>query len=186
MIAIRDNYPLVRFRDGTVMSYDRRWLCSAVVRAAESAGYKKWWLTPHVAESVSRFLQQDFNENIVTVSRLEKAVRSVLQVIGYSDVASRFETPPPPVRLSLADLARRAGPGYELAFFGLLRRHLAATIDSPARELELYDARAGVKLLRNAKNWTPDCSLLLNDIVHTIRSGIATSRRAHELHVQIT
>ena len=35
MIALRDNYPLVRFQDGSVMNYDRAWLASAVVRAAE-------------------------------------------------------------------------------------------------------------------------------------------------------
>ena len=111
MIALRDNYPLVRFQDGSVMNYDRAWLASAVVRAAEVAGYKKWWLTTHVTESISSYLQQEFEENIVTISRLEKAVQSVLQVIGYSDVARCFETLPPPVTLSLPELARRAGTG---------------------------------------------------------------------------
>ena len=71
MIALRDNYPLVRFHDGTIMNYNRAWLSSAVVRAAESAGYKKWWLTAHVTESVSSFLMQDFDENTVSISRLE-------------------------------------------------------------------------------------------------------------------
>jgi uncharacterized protein YciW len=35
VIALRDNYPLVRFQDGSVMNYDRAWLASAVVRAAD-------------------------------------------------------------------------------------------------------------------------------------------------------
>ena len=58
------------------MNYDRAWLSSAVIRAAENAGYKKWWLTSHVTESISVFLKQEFDENTVTISRLERPFRA--------------------------------------------------------------------------------------------------------------
>lgn len=186
MIALRDNFPLVRFQDGSVMNYDRAWLSSAVVRAAESAGYKKWWLANHVTESISSFLQQDFDENIVTISRLEKAVQSVLQVIGYSDVARRFQTLPPPVKISLADLARRAGNGYELAFFDLLRSRLRAIPDSAAQQVELSDLHACVKLLRCAKVWRTDCAELTGEIVQFVRLELDQSKRREELHLRLS
>ena len=185
MIAIRDNFPLVRFQDGSVMNYDRAWLSSAVVRAAESAGYKKWWLTNHVTESISSFLQQDFDENIVTIPRLEKAVQSVLQVIGYSDVARCFQTLPPPVRISLSDLARRAGNGFELVFFELLRARLREIPDSPAQQVELGDLHACVKLLRSAKVWRSDCAELTGEIVQFVRSELDPSRRKEELNLRL-
>lgn len=168
------------------MNYDRGWLSSAVVRAAESAGYKKWWLTSHVTESVSSFLQQEFDGNIVTISRLEKAVRSVLNVIGYADVADCFQTLPPPVRVSLYDMARRAGTGYELVFFGLLRESLAEILDSPTQQVEFSGLHAGVKQLKNAKHWNRDCSRLTDEIVVFIRAEIAAANRSGQLQFQLT
>lgn len=186
MIALRDNFPLVRFQDGSVMNYDRNWLSSAVVRAAESAGYKKWWLTSHVTESVSSFLQQEFDENIVTISRLEKAVRSVLKVIGYADVANCFQTLPPPVRVSLFDMAKRSGTGYELVFFGLLRDRLVEILSSPAQLVEFSGLHACVKELKCAKHWNRDCSHLTDEIVVFIRAEIAAANRSGQLQFQLT
>ena len=80
------------------MPFERGWLAGTLARAAERAGYKKWWLAPHVTESVTNYLEQDFEESVVTVNRLEKAVQSVLQVIGYADVAGHFCAVPPPAR----------------------------------------------------------------------------------------
>ncbi len=186
MIALRDNMPLVRFTDGRVMNFERGWLSTALVRAAETAGYKKWWLADHVTESVTSFLQQDFDEHVVTICRLEKAVQSVLQVIGYSDVADHFRTMPPPERISLAELAREAGHGYELVFFELLRTRLRAVIASPALQVELCDLHRCVKMLRSAKNWRSDCSGLLGEIVAFVRGEIGLSQRANELHLQLS
>lgn len=186
MIALRDNLPLVRFGDGRVMNFERGWLSTALVRAAETAGYKKWWLADHVTESVTSYLQQDFDDHVVTICRLEKAVQSVLQVIGYSDVASHFRTMPPPVRISLADIARDAGHGYELVFFDLLRTRLRSAMAEPTQQVELCELHRCVKLLRSAKNWRRDCSGLMGEIVTFVRDEVTLSERANELHLQLS
>lgn len=186
MIAFKDNLPLVRFHDGHVMNFERAWLSRALVRAAEAAGYKKWWLADHVTESVTSYLEQDFNENIVTICRLERAVQSVLQVIGYSDVARFFHTMPPPVCISLAEIARDAGHGYELVFFELLRARLREAIASPTVQVELRELHRCVKLLRSAKNWRRDCSGLVGEIVTFVRGEIDMSKRAGELNLHLT
>ena len=82
------------------MPFERNWLAGSLAKAAENAGYKKWWLAPHVTESVTNYLEKDFDESVVTINRLEKAVQSVLQVIGYADVAGHFHAAPPPARQS--------------------------------------------------------------------------------------
>lgn len=186
MIALRDALPLVRFGDGNVMNFERGWLSSALLRAAESAGYKKWWLAEHVTESVTSYLEQDFREHVVTICRIEKAVQSVLQVIGYSDVAAHFRTLPPPVRISLSELARDAGDGYELLFFELLRARLRDVILSETQQVELCDLHRCVKLLRSAKNWRRDCSGLRGEIVSFVRGEIDLSHRAKDLHLQLS
>jgi hypothetical protein len=184
MIALRDGLPLVRFHDGSVINFERRWLVSALVRAAEAAGYKKWWLADHVTESVTSYLEQDFNEQVVTIPRIEKAVQSVLQVIGYSDIARFFRTMPPPVRISLEEIARDAGEGYELLFFELLRERLRKLIGSETEQVELCDLHPCVKRLRSAKNWRRDCSGLQGEIVSFIRGEL--SHRSQDLHLQLS
>ncbi len=186
MIAFRDNLPLVRFSDGKVIPFERHWLAASLARAAERAGYKKWWLAPHVTESVTNYLEQDFSESVVTIPRLEKAVQSVLQVIGYADVAGEFRASPPPARISLAEIAQDAGHGYELIFFDLLRARLKEALDSNAERLEICDAHHGVKLLRSAKNWRRDCSGLLDEIVGFVRGEIDSRPRRGELQMQLS
>jgi len=186
MIALRENLPLVRFDDGTVINFQRQWLSGALTHAAETAGYKNWWLADHVTESVTSFLEQDFAEHVVTICRLEKAVQSVLQVIGYSDVARFFRTSPPPVRLSLASVARDAGHGYELVFFELLRVRIRQILATPTRELELCDLHQCVKLLRSAKHWRRDCSGLRNEIVDFVRGEVDSSPQADSLTLQLS
>jgi len=184
MIALRDGLPLVRYPDGSVTLFDRRWLATALVRAAEAAGYKKWWLADHVTESVTSYLEQDFDEQVVTIPRLEKAVHSVLQVIGYSDVARFFRTMPAPVRISLEELARDAGEGYELLFFEILRSRLRELVGSEAEQVEFCDLHRCVKRLRSAKNWRSDCSGLQGEIVSFIRSELR--HRSKDFHLQLT
>ncbi len=183
MIALRDNLPLIRFIDGQVMAFERHWLALSLARAASQAGYEKWWLAPHVTESVTNYFEQDYDECTVSVSRLEKAVRSVLQVIGYDDVAIVFRASPPPARISLVELARDAGTGYELAFFDLLRARVREAVDARAERLEIIDAHHGVKLLRSAKTWRRDCSGLLDEIVGFLRDEIDCSNREMEMRL---
>jgi len=109
-----------------------------------------------------------------------------LQVIGYSDVARHFRTMPPPVRISLVEIAREAGEGYELLFFELLRSRLRGIIFSEARQVEICDLHRCVKLLRSAKNWRRDCSGLRGEIVSFVRGELGLSHRARDLTLQLS
>jgi hypothetical protein len=185
MIAFKNNLPVVRFEDGHVMEFDPRWLSESLGRAATRAGYPKWWLAEHVTETVAAYLRNDFDSPAVSPLQLSTAVQAVLQVIGYSDVATHFEPLPPPVRLSLADLAREAGAGYELMFFRLLQNHLRDIADSRSMHVELFDLAPCVKMLRSAKNWRSDCTGLRAEIVKFIREELDLSPRADELNLQL-
>lgn len=111
-------------------------------------------------------------------------MQSVLQVIGYADVAGHFHAQPPPARISLEELARDAGHGYELVFFDLLRTRLREALEAKPERLEICDAHNGVKMLRSAKNWRRDCTGLLDEIVGFVREEIGA--RDNELRLQLT
>jgi hypothetical protein len=186
MIAFKNNLPLVRFDDGQVIAFETSWLARGLTRAAAQAGYNRWWLAGHVAESVVAYLERDFTDNTVGLERLRTAVQSVLQVIGYADIADAFEPLPPPVRLSLAALAHEAGSGYELTFFHLLRDRLREIVNSNAVQAELRDLAPCVKMLRSAKIWRRDCTGLRTEIVRFVRGSIDESHRAAELQLELS
>lgn len=180
MIAFKDGLPLVEFDGGRVVAFERDWLLRSLVQAAQKAGYQKWWLAEHVAESVTAYLR-GCEENVVTVPRLAKSVQSVLQVIGYAEVANHFIPGPPMMRLSLHELACAAGNGFELAFFEMLARRIQEWMDIRANYFELLDLERCVKHLRSQKIWSRDCDALRFEIVAFVRKQIASSNPGREI-----
>lgn len=184
MIAIRDELPLVQFKDGQVAAFEREWLVRRLVEAADKAGYPQWWLAEHVAESVTSYLKHGFSENVVALPRLAQTVASALQVIGYAEIASHFDPGPPPVKISLFDLARNAGAGYELAFFELLGRAVERVLETQTTYFELFDLERCVKRLRAKKAWSRDCEALRAEIIAFLREQAGAAK--HNMVFSVT
>lgn len=177
MIALLDNLPLLRLTDGTTAPFEREWLLRSLHGAARKAGYPQWWLAEHVAESVTDFLRSRDQAPVMDASALARSVRQVLQVIGYSEIGRHFEVGRPLVKISLLDLARAAGTGYELAFFDLLGRRLQEAVLEEGGCFELFGLERCVKLLRSKKAWSRDCEALRDEIVSFTReqTGVAAA-----------
>jgi len=186
MIALADNLPLVRLPDRRAVRFERLWLERAVAEAAEGAGYHRWWLASHVAESVTSYLECEFEENIIASQCLRTLVASVLQVIGYPEVARAFRLPEPPLRISLDALAESAGAGYELAFFNTLDDTLRRILSGRAARVELCDLTECVKRLRRARAWRKDCAALRNEIVAHVRGQAERLRGKRALDLELT
>jgi hypothetical protein len=172
MIAFVDGLPVVRFPEGEVAAFREEWLTRALSDAARRAGYPEWWLAEHVARSVTEYLSGGFGENVLDVQRLAIAVREILEVIGYGDVGPHFRPEPPPVAISLLDLAREAGAGFELAFFDLLSQRLRHNLSKGARELRLHGLERCVKHLSTKRVWSRHCDALRVEIVSFVRDQI--------------
>ena len=183
MIALKDDLPLVEFDGGQLVAFQPDWLIRSLRRAAQKAGYPQWWLAEHVAESVTTYLLDGFEATSLSVSRLSAEVQNVLQVIGYAEVAAQFVPEAPPAQLSLNEVAREAGSGYELAFFEILARRLQELLTPKTSRLELRDLERCVKLLRSRKVWSRDCDSLRAEIVSFVRdqAGAASGKRTFML-----
>jgi hypothetical protein len=72
MIALRDNLPLVQLENGQAVAFERTWLLRALAQAARKAGYHQWWLAEHVAESVTTYLRDQREMNVLPSSGLRK------------------------------------------------------------------------------------------------------------------
>jgi hypothetical protein len=165
MIALPNDLPLIRLANGDAIPFDPEWLMHSLARAARRAGLAQWWLAPHVTASVTEYLRADHGAPMIEATRLEQAVQAVLQVIGYAEVGQHFAVGRPVLAISLVDLAREAGAGYELAFFDLLGRRLTAALDSRTPHFQLTGLEHCVKLLRARKAWSRDCEMLQTEIV---------------------
>src|SRR5256885_8171834 len=128
MVAFKEEFPYLRCDSGQLFEFDRDWLHAAINRAADQAGYPSWWLTEHVTESIAFYLHLRNDENVVAFKQLQETVQYVLKAIGYKEIIPYFTPAPPPISISLVDIAYEAGTGYELAFFDLLEKRLKTLI----------------------------------------------------------
>ena len=186
MIALADGLPLLELEDGEIVAFPRDWLLRGLIQAAARAGYQKWWLADHVTESVVTYLALQFEENVVTVPSLTTTVQSVLQVIGYAEIAPYFEPGLPGVRLSLVEMARQAGTGYELLFFQQLGGTLRKMLGAGATFFELVGLAPCVKQLRSRKTWSRDCEALQSEIVSFVRNQTCIAPAQREITVRLS
>ncbi len=182
MIALRDNLPLIELANGHAVAFEQDWLVRSLARAAHKAGYVNWWLAEHVAESVTEFLRGKDDLNILPVAVLSKAVCSALEVIGYREVARHFAPGRPRVRVSLVEMARTAGAGYELAFFDQLGRMIRDLVEAQECDFELLGLELCVKLLRGKKAWNRECDALRDEIISFTRQQTEVAAGQNEVN----
>jgi hypothetical protein len=175
MVAFKEEFPYLRCDSGQLFEFNRDWLHEAITRAADKAGYPSWWLTDHVTESITFYLRLRNDECVVALRQLSQTVRYVLKVIGYKEIIPHFMPSPPPVSVSLLDLAFEAGTGYELAFFDLLEKRVQALVQTGSEKLHLCSLSAAVKHLRGTKIWTRNCDPLREEIVCFIRDKLTAA-----------
>lgn len=181
MVAFKEEFPYLRCDSGQLFEFNRDWLHAAITRAADKAGYPSWWLTDHVTESIAFYLRLRTDESVVAFSQLSQTVRYVLKVIGYKEIVPHFSPAPPPISISLLEIAYEAGAGYELAFFDLLEKRISALVEAGSETLHLCSLAAAVKHLRGVKVWTRACDPLREEIVCFVRERLTATSEFERL-----
>jgi hypothetical protein len=176
VISLRDSLPLLRQSENEHCAIRQDWLCFCLRRAAEKAGYNRWWLAEHVTASVLYYLSRTYQNNVVTSQQLREFFLSALQAIGYAEIALRLDAIDPPFELSLSDLAEEAGPGYELAFFRLLKERIQPAFCDRASSLTLYGMQSCVRHLQSVKTWSRACSQFRSEIVNFVRAHLERAK----------
>jgi hypothetical protein len=186
MIALADGMPLVKLDGGRVVLFQRDWIVRALAKAAFKAGYQKWWMAEVSADALEFHLIHHLDANAITVPQLAKVIGDLLQVTGYAEVALFFDPGLPGEQLNLAELAREAGSGYELAFFNRLRDRLQSLIGAGTTEVDLVGLSSCVKQLRARKSWNSGCNDLQEEIVSFVRTQtLAAPAAKREICVQM-
>ncbi len=185
MIALRDFLPFLRQGANEQCSIRHEWLCSCLYRAAEKAGYSRWWLAEHVAATVLTYLSRTYEKNVIAESELRAVILAALQAIGYAEVALRLDAVAPPFELSLSQVAEEAGPGYELAFFQLLQDRIQSALSEGWSNISVHGLQSCVRQLQSAKTWSRECSRLRSEIVNFLRGHLQRAGLKNEIILTI-
>jgi len=168
MICLASHLPLLRVGRHDISHYEVHWLEKVLERAARRAGHEGWWPAGDVARGVLQYLQERFEENIITLHDLFQRVSQTLRSIGFPEIASAVRPEPPPLEVCLLELARES-EGLELAFMQRLVRELGEMHATGTPRLELINLRPAVLCVRGEAHWSQGCRELEEEIVDLAR-----------------
>jgi hypothetical protein len=146
------------------MNYDTAWLAVALRRAATAAERHDFPFVDEIRMGLEKYLETKCPLNLLPLPDLFDRMRHMLVRIGCESIAEKLEPLAPPVPLSLVRLAKEAGNGFELAFYGLLRDELAELRNAGAEEIRFTGLKEAAQVLSAAEKWDQSCDALLADI----------------------
>jgi hypothetical protein len=165
MIALPSSLPLIKIGSENLASCDAEWLRRSLRDAAARAEVPEWF-ADDVVSGVITFLRNHYQGTTITLDSLYDRIHDTLESLGLDELAKELTPTAPPLRISLPDLAHKAGEGYELAFFRLLEQRFAAATDEGIEQVYFYGLRTCVQRLTSLGKWTRRCESLREEITH--------------------
>lgn len=163
MIALPHALPFIRIGKASLALCQREWLTKTLTDAANGTDIPLW-LAEDISKGVENFLANHYPGSVIDSEELFDKIDATLSKLGLDHVADRLDKTPPPVRISLSELARRAGNGYELVFFTLLEEQVRSAASGGVPQVECYGLEKCVRQLSSARKWSRRCELLQNEI----------------------
>ncbi len=163
MISLPQQLPMIQIGPGQVAACDPDWLQTTLRGTARSANVPDFF-ADDIVRGVVYFLRNSYRGTVIAVETLFDKIRASLNDVGLNEMSAKLATTPPPISISLTDIARRAGSGYELMFYQILARRFQTAADRGIEHLYCYGLRKCVKHLTGAKNWSPRCERLRREI----------------------
>jgi hypothetical protein len=165
MICLPNQLPLLTYGVHEVVQYESRWLTDSILEAAEKAGHQDWWFAHDISKAVIEYLRERFPSAFITIDQLYDKIARVLGHMGWDDIAAQLDRKPPPVKISLMEIAELASHGYELEFFRILRHRLEEAATTGCQQILLHGLRDATKHLCRTARWSRACDQLTSDIV---------------------
>ena len=120
MISLPHHLPFVRVGSNSLTICQQEWLDQTLTDAVDGTDVPEW-LAMDISKGVKNYLEKQYHGSVIDSEELFNKIGTTLTSIGLEEVAANLDKSPPPLRISLTDLARRAGEAYELAFFSTAR-----------------------------------------------------------------
>jgi hypothetical protein len=170
MISLPHVLPHIRVGRSSLALCEPAWLTSTLTAAAEGTDLPEW-MAVDISRGVERYLANHYPGTVIDSADLFERIDKTLHALGLDHVAAKVDRTPPPVRISLLELARRAGNGFELAFFQLLEEQVDSATSGGVRRLECHGLERCVRHLAASKKWTQRCDHLRNEITEYLEQA---------------
>jgi hypothetical protein len=151
MICLAGNLPALQIGRQQVVGYKTDWIEESLNRAAAACGRTDCPFLNDIQNGILHFLEKRCSLKILPIGDLYERMRGMLRKIGCPEIADHLVPLAPPVAVSLIGPARKAGIGFELVFFQLLKDEIELLQDSGAESIRFCDIDESVKLL-----WSSD------------------------------
>ncbi len=144
-------------------------------------------LVTEAAEAVLYHFKTDLNRNSVSVGEFTLALECILRGFGFKVMAADDEDDcdDDAAETNLHDLAHQAGEGLEMVFFCTLRDQIHADLHGKPELLRVKGLREAVKKLTGAKQWSPRCQKLNDQIVDYLRHIVSKHQQKAKLTLMI-
>ncbi|MBC8326328.1 MAG: hypothetical protein H8E27_11965 [Verrucomicrobia subdivision 3 bacterium] len=164
--------------------------CSAQDVTVELLGDAAHELDPFMvteaAEAVLFHFKVDLNKSSVSVGEFTLALERILRGFGFKVMADDDEiSNDDAAETNLHDLAHQAGEGLEMVFFCTLRDQIHADLHGKPELLRVKGLREAVKKLTGAKQWSPRCQKLNDQIVDYLRHIVSKHQQQAKLTLMI-
>ncbi len=163
MISLPHHLPLVRVGSNCLAVCDDDWLEDKILDAAEGTDLPQWKVEA-ISKGVYRFLSKSYKGTVIESDELIALIARLLESTGLGHVAARIDNSPPTVRISLSDLARRAGSTHDLAFFQLLEDKCREVLESGASSVICSGMERCIATLRSNRRWNMSDESLQQEI----------------------
>lgn len=147
--------PFVRVGLNSLAICREEWIEKILTEAAEESNVPAW-LAEDISTGINQYLQTNYQGSVIDSEELFSKITTTLDKVGLSDVAHHMDRTPPPVRISLTDLARRAEKTYDGAFFQLLEDKCLEVLESGAMFVECHGLVRACQELAGTTSWSPD------------------------------
>ena len=172
MIALPQALPFIRIGNASLALCQKDWITKTLTNATQGTNVPEW-LAEDISRGVERFLSNHYKGTVIDSEEFFERIEKTLSQFGLSDVAENIDKTPPPVRISLNELARRAGTGYELIFFQLLQEQLESAKQGGVHHVECHGIKPCVKRLIATKKWSKKCDSLRDEITDFLNQAKA-------------
>lgn len=163
MIAIPHHLPFVRVGENSLAPCKDDWIEQLMLDATHDTNVPQW-LALDISEGIQQYLKENYQGTVIESDELFLKISQTLTGIGMAEIAEKIDRSPPPIRISLSDLARRAGESYELAFFQLLEDKCQEVLDSGVCFVECHGLVNCVRTLKGSRRWNMSAEALKKEI----------------------
>ena len=170
MISFIGNRPVIQIGKRQVVNYDTQWIRDSLVRGAAAADREDFPFLDDLLNGIQHYLENKCALRVLSVEALHSRICKMLNGIGFQSIAESLPLLAPPITLSLSDLAKEAGNGFELAFFNNLHEEIEDLRLHGAETLHFTHTEECVKTLCQTSQWTPKCKKLNQEIINFLET----------------